>query len=131
MNRVELSGRLTRDPETRFVGARNFPIVSMTVAVDDADGRYNRETKRTEYDSGFYSVEVMGEYGQSVANQLHKGDQVYVIGSMTQWQPPAKDGEEQRSHTRVRGRVVIPLTGMAQPVESEPVREGIPNADFF
>lgn len=112
MNRVEISGKLTRDPEVRYLGDTRFPVASMNVAVDNGSGRWNRETRKNEYESGFYQVEVVGRYGESLVNQLSRGDEVYVVGSLSQFTRQGKDGGESTSHTRIKGVMVIPLTGV-------------------
>jgi single-stranded DNA-binding protein len=81
------------------------------VAVDDGEGRFNRDTKKVEYDSGFYQVEVVGQYGQAAANALKRGDHVYVLGSLSQWVMQASgEGKESQTKTRIRATVVQQLT---------------------
>lgn len=106
VNRVEVSGRLTRDPEVKYLGEYRFPVASLNIAVDDGVGRWNRETKKTEYGSGFYQVEVVGQYGEFVANWASRGDEVYVVGSLSQFSTGGRDGGETKTHTRIKATVV-------------------------
>lgn len=111
MNRVELSGRLTREPELRHVGESHFPILELNVAVDDADGRWNSQTKKSEYASGFYKVEARGDYAEALYVVLHKGDEVYVVGSLTQFRSQSREGGPEQTKTAVAAKLVVPLTG--------------------
>ena len=126
MNRVEISGRLTRDPEVRYLGNTRFPVLTMNVAVDDGSGRYNRESRKSEYGSGFYQVEVAGVYGESLGRMVSRGDEVYVVGSLSQFTTQPKGEGESKTHTRIRAVMVVPLVaapsgggGFAAPPEPE------------
>ena len=112
MNRVEISGRLTRDPEIKYVGDARFPILSLNVAVDNGNGRFNRETRKTEYESGFYQVEVVGAYAERLLQHLNKGDEIYALGSLSQFTTQPKSEGESKTHTRIKAVVVTPLVGM-------------------
>ncbi len=108
MNRVEVSGRLVRDPEIRFLGKSRFPMLELNVAVDNAYGRWNRDTRSTEVEAGYYKVEVPGPYGEALHPQLTKGDEVYIVGSLSQWAfESRKTGETQRK-TSIRAELVQP-----------------------
>jgi single-stranded DNA-binding protein len=111
MNVVEISGKLTREPELRHVGVKEFPILSLNVAVDNAFGRFNPETKKTEVESGFYQVEVKGDYALAFKN-LSRGDAIYVKGSLSQWTMKPKEGETHgETKTRIAADLLVPLTG--------------------
>lgn len=119
MNRVEISGHLTRDPDLRYVG-ENFPICNLNIAVHDDGGRFNRDTKRTETESGFYQVEVKGDYGAYIQSILERGDEVHVVGSLSQWRTQAREGKESETKTRITAKVVTALTPprtRRQPIE--------------
>lgn len=115
MNRVEISGRVTREPEVRYVGNTRFPILGLNVAVDNGTGRWNSETRKTEYESGFYQVEVVGQYGEMVADMVKRGDEVYVVGSLSQFTTQPKGEGESKTHTRIKATLVQPLTGVRGP----------------
>lgn len=130
MNRVEISGRLTRDPEVRFVGQSDYPICTLNVAVDDDDSRWDRETQKRVVGSGFYRVEVPGEYGRAVHASAQKGDEVHVVGSLTQFQVGRRDSEEKETKTQVKAKVVTVLSGrgvrtdVVTPPSAPPVDDG-------
>ena len=128
MNRVEISGRLSRDPDLRMVG-NGFPICGLNVAVEDAEGRWNRDTKKTEVDSGFYQVEIIGDYGKWLAETLSRGDRVHVVGSLSQWRMrPKNEGEEGDTKTRIKATVVT-LLGVPRETRPGILAPSLPLAD--
>lgn len=131
MNIVELSGRLTREPEMRFLG-QGFPVLEMNLAVDDGFGRWDRETKKTQVGSGFYQIEVFGNYAEQLVEDLEKGSEVYVKGSLTQWTKDKEDGSKD-TKTRIRAEIVIPrgrprqqAERTQQPQQADPWASGPP-----
>lgn len=74
MNRVDLTGRLTRDPEIRYGGQDNQTCIArFALAVD-----------RNDKDGGadFPSVKVLGKRAEWVQKYLHKGSKVEVSGKL-------------------------------------------------
>lgn len=73
MNRVELIGRTTADPEVRYTSATNTAIATFTVAV-------NRPTKEKQTD--FIRVKVIGKQAENCEKYLKKGRLVGIEGSI-------------------------------------------------
>ena len=73
MNRVELIGRLTADPEVRYTSTTNTAIATFTVAID-------RPTKDKQTD--FIRVKVIGRPAENCEKYLKKGRMVAVEGSI-------------------------------------------------
>lgn len=73
MNRVELIGRTTADPEVRYTSATNTAIATFTVAV-------NRPTKEKQTD--FIRVKVIGKPAETCEKYLKKGRLVGIEGSI-------------------------------------------------
>lgn len=73
MNRVELIGRLTADPEVRYTSATNTAIATFTVAID-------RPTKDKQTD--FIRVKVIGKPAENCEKYLKKGRMVGIEGSI-------------------------------------------------
>ncbi len=75
MNRVELTGRLTRDPEVKYGGQNgDFCIATYTLAVD-------REfAKDDEQDADFIRCKALGKRGEFVEKYFCKGMKVGVCG---------------------------------------------------
>lgn len=74
MNRVELIGRLTRDPELRRSSA-GMGILKFTVAVNR-----NRQARPGEPTADFISCTAFGKTAENMARYLHKGSQIAVEG---------------------------------------------------
>jgi single-strand DNA-binding protein len=76
MNQVILIGRLTRDPELRFIPNSGTAVARFSIAV-------NREFKREgQPDADFFNIVVWGKSAENCANYLKKGRLVAVNGSM-------------------------------------------------
>jgi single-strand DNA-binding protein len=76
MNQVVLIGRLTRDPELRFIPNSGTAVARFSIAV-------NREFKREgQPDADFFNIVVWGKSAENCANYLKKGRLVAVNGSL-------------------------------------------------
>lgn len=82
VNSVVLSGRLTRDPELKTVGADNRPVCKFGLAVDE----FSKGEKR----ANFFDVVAWGQTAETVARYLTKGREVAIQGSLRwrQWETP-------------------------------------------
>lgn len=90
INRVFITGNLTRDPELRQAGATT--VLQLGIAVNDR--KKNPQTDQWEDVPNFFDVLVWGARGESLARYLHKGIKVAVSGRLrwNQWQN--SDGEK-------------------------------------
>lgn len=76
MNQVVLIGRLTRDPELRFIPNSGTAVARFSIAV-------NREFKREgQPEADFFNIVVWGKSAENCANYLKKGRLVAVNGSL-------------------------------------------------
>lgn len=92
-NRVDLAGRLTRDPELRYTPS-NTPVVTFGLATDTVMGKGKKETT-------FVDVEMFGKVAEVVNQHFNKGKQIFITGRLRldQWE---KDGQK-RSKLKVLG----------------------------
>jgi len=90
INRVVISGNLTRDPELRST-AGGMAILKMGIAVNDR--RKNAQTGEWEDVPNFFDVTVFGSRGESLSRFLSKGSKVAVEGKLRwrQWETPDGD----------------------------------------
>ena len=94
MNLVVLIGRLTRDPELRYIPNSGTPVATFTLAVD----RELSKEKRQEMESkgqptaDFINIVVWGKQAENCANYLTKGSLVAVQGRIQTRSYEAKDG---------------------------------------
>jgi len=86
INRVVISGNLTRDPEVRMAGTQ--PLCQMGVAVNDR--RKNNDTGEWEDIPNFFDVIMWGARGEYWARNLSKGSRVVISGKLrwSSWKTP-------------------------------------------
>lgn len=87
INRVAVSGNLTRDPELRMAGTT--PVLQMGIAVNDR--KKNASTGEWEDVPNYFDVAVWGARGESLSRFLAKGMKVCVAGKL-RWSQWEKDG---------------------------------------
>jgi single-strand DNA-binding protein len=94
VNRVVITGNLTRDPELRSTGG-GLSVCSLRVAVN---------TRRKDQGSGewvdkpnYFDVTVWGAQGENCAQYLAKGRPVGVQGKLTWREWDAQDGSKRQS----------------------------------
>ncbi len=84
LNKVQIIGRLGRDPELRYTQT-GVPVCSLNVATDES--YTDREGNRVER-AEWHRVSVFQRMAETCSNYLSKGSLVYVEGSLTtrKWQ---------------------------------------------
>ena len=89
MNKVTLTGRLTRDPEVRYTqGAEPMCIARWTLAVN----RRRKPTKEGEPTADFISCEAFGKVGEFVEKYFRKGMKMDLSGRIQTGSYTNKDG---------------------------------------
>jgi len=103
INRVMLTGRLTRDPETKYLPS-GTAVTNLSIAVNR---RFQDKSGEWRDDTSFIDVEVFGKAAERVAETGRKGQPVYVEGRLKQesWE---RDGVK-HSKIRVSADVVKPF----------------------
>lgn len=96
LNNITIMGRLTRDPELKYMQSGTGTI-NFTVAVDRD---YKDNSGNTPVD--FIPVQFMGKQAETIANYFNKGSMIAVIGSM-RINKYEKDGQK-RDFTFVAGK---------------------------
>lgn len=96
MNRVELIGRLTRDPEVRYTADSNMAVATFTLAVD----RVSKEKR-----ADFPRIKVFGKQAENVEKYMHKGSQIAIEGSIETGSYKDKDGGTHYTTDVVASRV--------------------------
>lgn len=99
MNSVILIGRLTKDPELKYIPSSGTAVSTFTIAID-RDYIKKDGTKETD----FIPIEVMGKLAEVCANNLGKGRLVAVEGSI-RVNSYEKDGEK-RTYTKVHANKI-------------------------
>ncbi len=113
LNRVQLIGRLGKDPETRFTPTGK-KVTHFSLAVSNrwksADGEMKEYTE-------WINIEAWGRLGEICQQYLHKGSLVYVEGRLKTDRYEDKDGET-KYFTKV---VALTMQMLDKKPEEEPV----------
>jgi len=88
MNRVELVGRLTRDPELRTTTS-GISVASFTVAINR---QYTAQNGEREAD--FINCRIWRNQAENLAKYCHKGDLIGVEGSIRTSSYDGQDGNK-------------------------------------
>lgn len=89
MNRVELVGRLTRDPELR-TGSTGTSVARFTIAVDRRISRDDRDAGKQSAD--FINIVAFGRTAETIGKYLTKGRQIALEGRIQTGSYDAQDG---------------------------------------
>ena len=114
INKVVISGNLTRDPELRETPSGS-QVLSFGVAVNDR--RRNPETQQWEDCANFVDCAMFGNRAAGVARCLAKGSKVAIEGKLRWSQWEAKDGAKRSKLEVVVDEIELmtPRGGAAQP----------------
>lgn len=112
-NRVELIGRLGRDPEMRYT-AEGHAVTTISMATD----RPARAGVEPETD--WHQVIAWRKLGEFAGEYLAKGRLVFVAGRLTYRSWEARDGQRRRTAEVVASEIILldrrPETSTAEPV---------------
>ncbi|WP_462133193.1 single-stranded DNA-binding protein [Peptostreptococcus stomatis] len=112
MNNVVIVGRLTKDPELKYLTS-GTPVATFTLAI-------NRDYKNKDgsIPVDFIPVEIMGKPAEFVANYITKGRLVGVQGSIRVDRYETPDGEK-KTFTKVSGRSIQALESKSKATKDE------------
>lgn len=114
LNRAEVIGNLTRDPETRALPSGQT-VCSFAVATNrrwkDKDGNLKEDTQ-------YHEVTVWGRLGELASQMLSKGKKVYIEGRLQTSSWEGTDGTK-RSKTEIVAENFIPLSPKGEAMSSE------------
>lgn len=98
MNSVVLIGRLTRDPEIRYIQS-DMAVCTFTLAVDR---QYRKDGDQT---ADFIRIKTFGKQAENCDRYLAKGRQVGVQGRIQTGSYTNKDGQKVYTTDVIAGRV--------------------------
>lgn len=87
MNKVILSGRLTRDPEVRYSQQNNTAVARYTLAVD-------RMTRNTEQSADFIRCVCFAKTAEFAEKYFYKGIKISVVGHIQTGSYSDRDGQK-------------------------------------
>jgi len=99
VNNVTLIGRLTKDPDLRYVANTGNPVSTFTLAVDKGlskDKKAEMEAKN-QPTADFIRIVVWGKQAENCANYLNKGKLVGIQGRIQTGSYTDKDGTKRYS----------------------------------
>lgn len=103
LNKVLLIGRLSRNPEIRYLPS-GMQVTSFTIAVNrnykDKNGNWQEE-------SYFFDVETFGNLAERIGNTISKGYQVLIEGSLRQDKWETNTGEKRSKIKIVADKVSL------------------------
>ena len=109
LNRIQLIGRLGKDPESRTTpGNRN--VVTFSVAVGN---RWKDRQGEVKTMTDWFNIEAWGKLGEICEKYLHKGKLVYLEGRMR------TDKYDHNGETRYFTKVVLSQMQMLEKREIE------------
>ena len=122
INKVFLSGNLTRDPEMRTTN-NGFSILGFGIAVNDR--RQNKQTGEWEDVPNFIDCNVLGRRAESLASMLHKGMKVTVEGKLhySSW--------EDRETGQRRSKIDVTVDNLELPPRQRNQEGGYTQADMY
>ena len=85
INRVNVIGRLTRDPELKYTPS-GAPVVNFGIAVG------GKPSQSGEENVSFFNIVGWGKLAENISNYLSKGKQVAIDGRLDQRRWKAQDG---------------------------------------
>ena len=125
LNRAQLIGNLTRDPELRNTTSGQS-VTNFTVATSS---QWNDVNGQKQERSEFHPVVAWGKLAEICAQYLTKGRKVYVDGRLQtrEWETP--DGQKrQRTEIVAENMIILDKAGQNTAVNTEPTLT-TPSAD--
>jgi single-strand DNA-binding protein len=95
INRVIITGNLTRDPELGTVPASGTQVCTLRVACNGR--RKNSETGQWENQPNYFDVTVWGQQGENCARYLKKGRPIAVDGRLRWREWTQTDGQKRQA----------------------------------
>ena len=95
MNKIILTGRLTKDAELSFLPSVGMPKINFSLAVER---NYQKDKSNKKVD--FINCEMLGKHTENLCQYVTKGKAILVEGELNIEQYE-KDGEK-RSYTKVK-----------------------------
>lgn len=96
MNSVVLIGRLTKDPELRYLPNGGTAVCNFSLAVDKNLSKDKKQEMESQgkYTADFINIVVWGKQGENCANFLAKGRLVAIQGRIQTGSYNASDGSK-------------------------------------
>ena len=132
MNNVVLIGRLTRDPELRFIPSTGMAVAKFSLAVDkDLFGEKKQQAiSQGKPTADFINITVFGKTAELCANYLSKGSQCALQGRIQTGSYTTQTGEKRFTTDVIADRIefIGAKDQSSSPQQGRPVQ---PDSSFF
>lgn len=122
MNKIELTGRLTADPELRY-SESGKAFARFTLAV-----QRDYKNKDGEYDADFFNIVAWDKRAETISKSVKKGHRLAVVGKVRNRSYEASDGSK-RYYTEVELEEFDYLESKPKEELPEPEYHGEPESD--
>ncbi len=95
INRVIITGNLTKDPELKALADSGTSVCSLRIACNGR--RKNNQTGQWEEQPNYFDVTVWGQQGENCNRYLSKGRAVAIDGRLRWREWTANDGQKRQS----------------------------------
>lgn len=127
MNNVVLVGRLTKDPELRYIPGTGTAVARFSIAID-RDYKKKDGTKETD----FIPVEIMGKPAEYTANYIPKGRLVALQGSIRVERYTDPNSDVAKTYTKVLAKSIQSLeSSKKEDQNNEPVKAFEPSFEPY
>ncbi len=124
INRVTLQGRLTRDPELTYVGAKQTPKVALSVVTNRS---FKKEDEWKE-EPTFHNVELWDSAATHIDENFVKGEIINIEGTIKNDSWEDKDGVK-KYKTYVRASSFSKVVNTYKKKDSTPAAEETPSGE--
>lgn len=121
INRVNITGNLTRDPDLRTTST-GTPVLDLGVAVNDR--RQNKATGEWEDYPNFIDCTMFGTRAEKIAGYLSKGSKVSIEGKL-HWSQWERDGQKRSKLDVIIDEIEFMSRG-DHPAPQQPVQSAMP-----
>lgn len=131
-NVVVLIGRLTRDPELKYIPHTGTAVSTFTMAIDknlSKDKKMEMESKN-QPTADFIRIVVWGKQAESAANYLTKGKLVAIQGRIQSGSYDDKDGKRVFTTDVVASQVQFLEWGDKRETGQMDIPDGFTNIDY-
>ena len=102
-NKVIIAGRLTRDPEMKYLDSGNaFGVWGMAI-----NRYYNDNNGERQQETCFLDCKAFGRQAEIVANYVQKGNPLFVEGRLSFYQYETENGERRNKLSVIAERVQL------------------------
>ncbi len=126
LNKVELIGNLTRDPELKYT-PQGTAVCTFSIATNR---QWKTESGENKEDAEFHRIVAWNKLAEICANLLQKGRKVYVEGRLQTRSWQAQDGaQRQTTEVVINDMIILDNKGAVAPGEEFEVSQDSGNVE--